>query len=337
MIYKNAELYNIQQVVEADSCEGLRLSRIPENLRMKLNQTAQIIAFNSCGCEIRFNLIGDHAKIVLRREKSQEENNIGIAEFYHGCFQGTYQFFIGTQPTEIIIKKPANIEFLQKLTEKYNLPFDANLVRVILPYDWQCCLVDLEGEILPPKIGQTPQKKYLAYGSSITHGGAAVRPTGTYTMRVAQILGVDLINLGFAGSAHLEAEIADYIAERKDWDFATLELGINVIEDWSVDRFAEKVDYLISRIAKKNADKWIFCTDLFPFYMDYHGNTKAEDFRRIVRKKVEMLNLPKLVYISGYDILTSVSGLTFDILHPSAHGMEEMARNFAEIIKSKME
>jgi len=43
--------------------------------------------------------------------------------------------------------------------------------------------------------------------------------------------------------------------------------------------------------------------------------------------------MPKLMHVSGKDILTSLSGLIGDLVHPSPSGMEEMARNLAERIK----
>lgn len=65
----------------------------------------------------------------------------------------------------------------------------------------------------PPQIGQEQRARYLAYGSSITHGSSVVGPTETYAMRVARLLGMDLINLGFAGSAHFDDALATYIAD----------------------------------------------------------------------------------------------------------------------------
>jgi hypothetical protein len=97
------------------------------------------------------------------------------------------------------------------------------LVRVILPYDWPTELVDITGEIDPPRAEQTPAIRLLAYGSSNTHGGGAVRSTESYAMLTAARLGFDLINLGFAGSAQMELEMAHFIAQDLDWDIASLD------------------------------------------------------------------------------------------------------------------
>lgn len=316
------------------------MNRVPEELRLKLHGMALDAAYFGCGTEIRFNLEDEEVKVLLKRMPGKGiVGGYGIAEVYYGSFQGSWQDsprIIGNDAVEIVVKKPENIELLSKLTREYRLPYDPELVRILLPYEWGNCLIDIKGKCSPPRQGQTPERKCLSYGSSITHGGTAIRPSGSYAMRIARNLGVDLINLGFAGSAQMEGEMADYIAERQDWDFATLEMGVNVIEMWSTEQFAEKVDYFVSRIAEANSDKWIFCIDLFSQTMDFERNPKIREYREVVKRKVESVKLPKLVYICGRDLLTSVSELTADVLHPSEDGMEEIARNLTDIMEKHM-
>ena len=55
-------------------------------------------------------------------------------------------------------------------------------------------------------------KPIVFYGSSITHGAAAGRPGNTYENFISQKYNVDYINLGFAGRAKGEKEMAEYIA-----------------------------------------------------------------------------------------------------------------------------
>ncbi len=50
------------------------------------------------------------------------------------------------------------------------------------------------------------------YGSSITHGCAATRPSNSYTAIVANRLDSDFINLGFSGNARGDDAIAEYIS-----------------------------------------------------------------------------------------------------------------------------
>jgi hypothetical protein len=77
--------------------------------------------------------------------------------------------------------------------------------------------------------------------------------------------------------------------------------------------------------------------DLFTFAADYDpASKKQNEFRRAVRNAVEKLNMPRLVYVDGREVLKTASGLTFDLVHPSPAGMEEMAVNLSNLIKIKM-
>jgi hypothetical protein len=255
-----------------------------------------------------------------------------MCEVYFGdFFYGWY--YIDENPRTIEISYPQNIEKLKSLSEKENLNFDPYLVRIILPYLIDLRILEIEGDFELPKEEQKPEIKYLTYGSSITHGATAIRPTGTYAFKTSQLLGVDLINLGFGGGAHLEKEIADYIAERDDWDFATFELGINMVGWCEVEEFRKRVDYFVEKIVSEKGDKKLFFIDIYPFYMDFENQEKQEKFREIVRNKVKEIKRDNVIHISGFDILKSIKGLTFDLIHPSPFGMEEMAYNLSNILK----
>lgn len=55
------------------------------------------------------------------------------------------------------------------------------------------------------------QKPIVYYGSSITHGACASRPGNTYENIISRRFSCDYVNLGFAGNAKGEEEIANYI------------------------------------------------------------------------------------------------------------------------------
>lgn len=328
MIFQNVELYNVQNIFKND--QGILLSRIPDDLRLKLNESAQKTALHTAGCEIRFNLKGDRARIVL-----ESRENPFIVELYQGCFF-TGSRLIGKDPTEICISLPENIEELKRVAVEENFPFDTQLTRIILPWNSAAKLIEVKGNVTLPGHEQTPPVKYLAYGSSITHGTTAIRPTGSYAMQTAQALSADLINLGFGGSAFLEREMADYIASRNDWTFASLEMGINLIGRIETDEFFKRVEYFIPAIAKSHPDNWIFCIDLFTCRRDYAKEPKVIDFRNIVKKRVAELNMPKLVYLPGTEILTSARRLMTDLIHPSPAGMTEIAENLSRMIRDRI-
>ena len=69
-----------------------------------------------------------------------------------------------------------------------------------------------EAAALLPAQAYAVEKPIVFYGSSITHGACAGRPSLTYPARVCASLDADFINLGFAGNALGDLEIAAYIA-----------------------------------------------------------------------------------------------------------------------------
>jgi hypothetical protein len=194
----------------------------------------------------------------------------------------------------------------------------------------------VEGEVSPPEPGQKPSRRMLSYGSSITQGIRATRPTGTFAMLTAHALGAELIDLGFGGGCHLEPELADYIAGREDWDFGTLELGINLVGGISSREFARRVDYFVPTVAEAHKESWIFCMDLFTCERDFQGDAKIREFREAVGRRVRELALPRLLHVPGTEMLTDPAGLTLDLVHPSDSGMAEIARNLSGLMAATM-
>jgi hypothetical protein len=329
MIYNNVEMHNVVDV-ETDRSPGLILRRLPVDV---------LESANTCGCEIRFQLRGQSAVVKLRRPAVDGGQKVGVVDVFHGAFQDTWPYspqFVTSEESEIHIQKPADLDLLIKISRERNLPFHPQVVRVCLPYDLPCRFVSVEGDVSLPTSAQVPLLRYLAYGSSITHGGNANSATESYAHGIARELKADLINLGFAGAARLEPEMADYIASRRDWNFATLELGINVLGAWPVAEFAERADYFIGRIAGSYPTRMVFCTDLFTCHGDFAGDSLVAEYREVIEETVERLDMPNVRYVPGHSLLKSATGLTVDLVHPSITGMQEIARSFAKFIRTAL-
>ncbi len=356
MIYQDVKLYNVaetlsgdgEQVFDATALAQLRetnpvdyagyreqrdkgfwLTRVPDSLRRQLNPSAHINALQATGCEVRFNLTGREATVTL-----QNALRPAIAEVYQGSFLVSWHV-IGTEPTPLQISLPGNLPLLQQIATQSRLPYDARLTRILLPWRPPVRLLGIEGECEPPRPEQAPARRLLCYGSSITHGNTSVRPSATYASRLAQRLKADLVNLGFGGGAHLEPQMADYIASRDDWHVATLEMGINMLASFTVQDFAARVEYFISTVARSGRP--VFCIDLYTCQYDAETGTEAAlklaAFRGIVSQAVARMNMPHVIYVAGRRMLPSLGYLTTDLVHPSPAGMEEIARNLAQTIQ----
>ena len=332
MIYQSADLHNVAEIFKTENTAGKSISRVPLDVRSQLNESAQANAIQATGCEIRFNLQSESAAITLEMTERP-----AIAEVYFGPFLSTWHV-IQTHPTTLQITSPPNLDLLCDTAQKHGFSYDPQLTRVILPWRPPVLLHDIQGEMHPPDEHQTPSRTYLAYGSSITHGNNSMSASSMFARRTAQHLDVDLINMGFGGGAHCEASLARYIAGRDDWDFATLELGINMVGWMDVPDFEKRVLGFIKPLTDAHPDKWIFCIDMFPFYMDFDLNSeKNHAYRAVVRETVAALGAPRLVHIDGRDLLRDIRGLCADLVHPSPAGMEEIAQNLSSRIQRFIE
>jgi hypothetical protein len=336
MIWRDVELYNVVETIEEG--DVYFFLRVPNHIRKLLNPAAQSRARYPTGCEIRFNLASATAKIVLQCQDDEYPTQIpGVLEVFQGSFY-TARYVIGREPTEVIVSLPPNVELLDRIAREKQHPYDAYLTRILLPHFAPVKLLSIEGQTAPPKPGQVPSRKYLAYGSSITHGRAAFTPSSTYATRTAQILGMDLVNLGFGAGAHCERELANYIAESNDWDLITLEIGVNMIGSFEISEFKQRAEDFVQRIAQEKSDRLIICIDLFPFYpwQEYAFAPvpeRQEEFRAIVRNIVRQLGRPNLIHLDGRELLEDLSGLSCDLVHPSPAGMEEIAHSLSCVVQ----
>ena len=70
--------------------------------------------------------------------------------------------------------------------------------------------------------------RWVHHGSSISHGSVATYPTEPWPVVAARLAGLDLVNLGFGGSALLDPFVARTIRDTPA-DRISLKLGINLV------------------------------------------------------------------------------------------------------------
>ena len=85
-------------------------------------------------------------------------------------------------------------------------------VEIWLPHDETTELVALRTDA-PVEPVPAAGRVWLHHGSSISHGSNATHPTGTWPALAAAQAGVELVNLGFGGSAFLQPFIARTIRD----------------------------------------------------------------------------------------------------------------------------
>lgn len=107
------------------------------------------------------------------------------------------------------------------------LPPGDKTIEIWLPHDETTELVALHADapLAPVASGK---RRWLHHGSSISQGSNASHPTGIWPAVAAGLGGVDLLNLGFGGSALLDPFTARTIRDLEA-DVISLKLGINLV------------------------------------------------------------------------------------------------------------
>ena len=324
MIAFGMELHNVAELAQREN--GFALPRLDAAVRAGLDTDAgRDCVFLTSGSELRFRMVSDTVRLYLHMEDTTE----GLpANIYYGCFQGPWAQSakaIGRESTCLTIEKPKNLEHLLPIAEAQGHPFSPELVRILLPC-CKCVLERVEGEILPPRPGDTPAKTLLTYGSSITHGSLAMGAPHTYAYKLATGLGFDLLNLGMAGCCRLEESVLRRIFSSDDWDMATVEIGINMLGDFDDDAFRARVRRFAD-LAEADP-RPVYVTSIFRCINE---GDKLPRFRRIVREEIS----GRLPFTDGTDLLDDPAMVAADLVHPSLEGHITIADRWLARIRAE--
>lgn len=333
MIHGCVELHNVAEVRAVAG--GVSLQRVPEAVRVQLNETAQMRVRQPDNAEIRFVCDGP-ARVTLSSE------GVTDAVVFMGALDSRARFRIGREPATFEVPGPGSR--LQTIDPVHlaGHPFAPDVRRVVFGGRNREPIVlhGVEGKgVRVPAPELLPKRRYLAYGTSITHGFDCEGPHLSYVAQVARQLKADLINLGVGGACHCEPAFADYIAARSDWDFATLELSVNM-RAFKMAEFRDRVGNLVNKVAGSNPTRPVFCITLFPFFCDYGfddpgftpGGT-PEEFRQALRDVVAASPHRNIHLIEGPELLKDFGGMTIDLIHPGDYGMQEIGLNLTQRLK----
>lgn len=312
-----------------DGHDGRLLQRVPEDVRRKLNEGAQNRMCHPAGAEIRF--VPDGPVRVTLSTRVREST---VRPFW-GPFQGTEEFVVGTDPRTIEVTFPEKLGRIdpERVEE---LDYDPRVCRLRLPGEHRGGHVfyhGVEGDVRPPRANELPALRYLAYGTSITEGEAPLGEHLTYASQTATRLGADLLNLGSCGTAFCDAAIADHIADRNDWDVATLAVSVNMVDRFSVEEFRDRARNLVETVAGANPEKPVVPITIYPNARDVceDGDAKrrCERFREALRDVARETKHESVYLVEGPAVLDALDGLTTDLVHPGDDAMIRMGENLA--------
>ncbi|NOU64831.1 lipase [Paenibacillus sp. LMG 31461] len=330
MIREHMYLHNVTEVEKHPTTGELQLYRFPKHVRHVLGDRGRIVSEEASGCEIRFVTEAPAIRITL----CLPETDGDVFIFKGGLFHSQHRLNAGVRHT-LHLEAPNRIQ---------NIDCEHLMQSGFAPEVWRiffgrttCLISHLQTfgyPVRPPQPNEMPTQQWLAYGSSITHG--MYNQPMTYIQQAARRLSMDVYNCGLSGSCLCEKEVADFLADRQDWQIATLELGVNMRDRYTVEQFHDATDYLLKRLITKHPDKPIFVITIYPniaTYNDSETTKKDAAFNEVLRAHVRKFNHPNLHLIEGDEILDDFSGLSVDLVHPGEYGHMRMAYQLAEQIK----
>lgn len=332
MHHDDLEFHNVGELRSIDGHPGEHLQRTPETVRLALNEGARERMRHPAGVEIRF--VADGPVRITLSSRVRES----VVQVFWGPFQGG-AVLVGTEPRTIELSCPESIAQIEPAVAA-NMAYAPQVCRLRLPGEHRGGHVyyhGVDGDARLPRDDELPNRRYLAYGTSITEGEAATAEHLTYVNLTAERLRADSINLGSCGSAYCDAAMAEYIAERGDWDVATLAVSVNMIGTFSVETFHDRAANMIETVAGAHPDEPVVCITIYPHYRDIRKDTdkemQCERFRSALRDIVAATEYENVYLIEGADILSNMGGLTADLIHPGDGAMREMGRNLSQYLE----
>jgi len=320
VVFDNISFHNVDELNKGP--DGYVLQRVPEELRIQLNENARNKMQIPASVELRFVSTDDTVRVTLSCPEGR-----AVAVPFWGPFQGSDPITVGPSPEPVAITVPERLNDADLDAIETEFSPRVRRLRFHRDSDGPVCYHGVEGDTRPPTPDELPDSCLLTYGTSITEGNAATRAHLTYAGQTAHRLQADLVNLGSGGSAYCEPEIADYIADRDDWDVATFALSVNMLNHgFPLQEFRERAAYMMDSIAE--AGRTVVAITLFPFYEDVDPSLRddslpatAEEYRETLRRIVTNAGHENLHLLEGPDLMSGFRGHSPDLVHPGDHGM----------------
>ena len=223
------------------------------------------------------------------------------------------------------------------------LPEGDKVVEAWLPQEIPVSLCGLASDDgAPCSTAADSRRRWITYGSSLTHCTRAHGPARIWPAIVARRHGLHLTSLGFAGQCHLDAQVGMVIAGQPA-DLITLKLGINCMPSasFSARTFPAAVIGLVGIIRAAHPDIPIGLVSPIG-YPPHETRPNAvgytiSDMREAIDdagSRLAAMGDRNLYCFDGLEVfdLELIARYTEDECHPNADGIEVMGDNFDRVV-----
>ena len=238
--------------------------------------------------------------------------------------------------------QPAVERLPEELEQPVLLPLDGALhrVSVYLPHlvSFRLKKVWAEGETKAEPVNP-PQKKYYAFGDSVTQGMTGSDPAGTYVSRLARGLNLDVTNFGVGGIRFLP-ETLEGMEGLPQPDLVTVALGTN---DWAQGQTENMSSFLkgcaayFKEIDRLYPQAAIFV--LLPLWHREEGVSYKRGTLQNIRDNIARTAafFPRMKVIDAKPMIPEEECFFADGLHPNNDGFALFGQALYEAIKPMWE
>ncbi|MEV7808169.1 GDSL-type esterase/lipase family protein [Microbispora sp. NPDC088329] len=265
---------------------------------------------------------------------------------------------MATQSAELREGPPGTARFA-------DLPARDKNVEIWLPHTEITELIALRTDAPIEPAPDSGLRVWLHHGSSISHGSNAAHPTAIWPALAAALGGVELINLGFGGSALLDPFTARAMRDTPA-DLISVKIGINIVNGdvMRLRAFTPAVHGFLDTIREgHSATPLLVVSSILcpvqedtpgPLAPDFDGgavrfkatgdpaeraagrltlNVIRDELARIVRQRA--VDDPNLHYLDGRDLYGEADYAELplpDEVHPDPAGHRRIGENFARLV-----
>jgi len=154
----------------------------------------------------------------------------------------------------------------------HGLPVGRKQIQIWLPHNETAELISLRADDLVEPVTADVRKRWMHHGSSISQGSNASSPSSTWPAVAAALGNVELLNLGFGGSALLDPFTARVMRDTPA-DFISLKVGINLVnmDLMRMRAFTAALHGFLDTLRDGHADTPLLV--MSPIYCPIHENT----------------------------------------------------------------
>ncbi len=305
---------------------GHVLPRFPAEVRRHLDPAARPRALDSCGVELRFVTEAPLVRVTLGAHAEGGEVLVWLGDLH----VQRVALPAGT-PVTLRLERPAHLATLAPTTP-LRRRFSPDLWRLEFGRGAAVLhgLETFDIPIRPPRPDEVPARRWLAHGSSITHANAS-----GYAAQAARRLGVDVLNKGLAGSCHADLAAARHFAAHERWDFATLELGVNMRGCFTPEAFRERATAFLDHLRQARPEAPLGIITHFTNAQHFPADPQAtsvlrqQAFDETLRTWVAAQRDGRIRLFEGCRILDDFTLLSADLIHPTLEGQTRMGENLA--------